>query len=60
MVSYMFNELNLTKLLVQLEGKFAIDEIIFSTLSATEDVQLSGGFTHECLDQGIVVDHVTR
>uniref|UniRef100_A0A914ENK6 Uncharacterized protein n=1 Tax=Acrobeloides nanus TaxID=290746 RepID=A0A914ENK6_9BILA len=60
MVDFMLNELNLSKYMAQLEGRFAIDEFFLTTLHTTDALNVPGGFTHVCLDRGIETKHVSR
>uniref|UniRef100_A0A914C3N7 Uncharacterized protein n=1 Tax=Acrobeloides nanus TaxID=290746 RepID=A0A914C3N7_9BILA len=60
MVDFMLNELNLTKILAQLEGRYGIDELLMPMLQATEELDVPGGFTRKCIERGIAVNDITR
>lgn len=60
MVDFMLNELNLTKVLEQLEGRYGIDELLWPMLQVTEELEIPGGFTRKCMENGISVNDITR
>ncbi|KAI1700733.1 core-2/I-Branching enzyme domain-containing protein [Ditylenchus destructor] len=61
MVDFIVNDLNVTKMILQLEDStFAVDEIFTQTLQATDALEAPGGFTHSCLDRGMAVHHWSR
>lgn len=61
MVDFILGELNLTKAIDQIEnGRYGIDEILFSTLNSHDAINAPGGFTQKCSKRGTDVYHVTR
>uniref|UniRef100_A0A7E4VG83 DDE Tnp4 domain-containing protein n=1 Tax=Panagrellus redivivus TaxID=6233 RepID=A0A7E4VG83_PANRE len=60
-VDYIFDELDLTLLIKNINtDTYGIDEILMSTLNADDAINLPGGFTQTCIDDGVVVKDLTR
>lgn len=61
MVDFMVNDLNLTETLIRLNNNsFGIDEILISTLQATEALNAPGSFMHRCIEEAGGNSHFTR
>ncbi|KAI1710202.1 core-2/I-Branching enzyme domain-containing protein [Ditylenchus destructor] len=57
---FIVNELDVSKVLSQMEQpSYGVDEVFWPSLMSTEALGVPGGFTHECLDRGFPVPHVT-
>ena len=46
--------------MASIEGNYGVDEVFGSSLQATDELGVPGGFTYACLDQGIEVKDITR
>lgn len=53
MVDYMLNEMDITRLIDQVDtGGYGIDEIFMGSLNANDAIGVPGGFTMHCVDRG--------
>lgn len=52
MVDFMINELDLTRIMKNIEWKaYGIDEILMGSINSNDAIEIPGGFTSHCLDQ---------
>ncbi|KAK5983873.1 Core-2/I-Branching enzyme, partial [Trichostrongylus colubriformis] len=60
-VEWLVNTVNLTTLLAQInEQPFGVDEILIQSLQVTDELEMPGRFTYECLRQGKNTDFISR
>ena len=61
-IEFILNEVNVPHVLEKFKTKtkYEMDTILLSSLQASADVNLPGGFTHACLDRNIQTASITR
>jgi hypothetical protein len=60
-IDFIVNQLSLDLMLAQLnQGSYAMDELLWQTLSTTDILNAPGGFPHQCYDQGMKTPFITR
>uniref|UniRef100_A0A7I4Y5E6 Core-2/I-Branching enzyme n=1 Tax=Haemonchus contortus TaxID=6289 RepID=A0A7I4Y5E6_HAECO len=60
-VEWLVNTVNLTTLISQInEQPFGVDEILIQSLQITDELDMPGRFTSECLKQGKNTDFISR
>ena len=61
-MDFILGEVNILQVMEQFKNKtkYEMDRVFLSSLQASTDVNLPGGFTHTCLDNGTQIESITR